>query len=90
MPDLTLQSPVQYVKGAGPARAALLSRAGINTVADLLKHLPRDYQYRPEVINIGDLREGATASVCGVIEQIDFRRFGRMPAPQPCRPTPAA
>ena len=79
MADLTLDSPVQYVKGAGPARAQLLAKAGIETVSDLLKHLPRDYQYRPDVVDIGDLSEGSTASACGVIERIDFRRFGRMP-----------
>ncbi len=79
MADLTLESPVQYVKGAGPARGALLERVEIHTVADLLKHLPRDYQYRPEVINIAELREGSESAVCGIIEKITFRRFGRLP-----------
>ena len=40
MPELTLESPVQFVKGAGPARGALLERAQIYTVADLLRLLP--------------------------------------------------
>ena len=79
MADLTLDSPVQYVKGAGPARAALLAAAGINTVGDLLKHLPRDYQHRPEVVAIAELDEGSEATVYGVIDRIDFHRFGRMP-----------
>lgn len=79
MSELTLDSPVQFVKGAGPARAELLGRAGIHTVADLLRHWPRDYQYRPEVISIGELVEGCEASVCGLIEKINFRRFGRVP-----------
>ena len=79
MADLTLDSPVQFVKGAGPARAALLALAGINTVADLLRHWPRDYQHRPELIDIAQLREGSEASVCGLIEKINFRRFGRVP-----------
>ena len=79
MADLTLDSPVQFVKGAGPARAALLSLAGINSVADLLRHWPRDYHYRPEVVDIAELAEGSEASVSGVIEKIHFRRFGRVP-----------
>ncbi|MCK4850957.1 MAG: DEAD/DEAH box helicase, partial [Phycisphaerae bacterium] len=79
MADLTLESPVQYVKGAGPVRAALLERVGIDTVADLLKHLPRDYQFRPEVINIADLREESKSAVCGIIEKITFSRFSRLP-----------
>ena len=79
MSELTLDSPVQFVKGAGPSRAALLAQVGIHTVADLLTHWPRDYQFRPEVISISELREGSHAAVCGLIERIDFRRFGRMP-----------
>ena len=79
MADLTLDSPVQYVKGAGPARAALLAAGGINTVGDLLKHLPRDYQHRPELVDIAELTESGEATVCGVIDRIDFRRFGRVP-----------
>lgn len=79
MADLTLDSPVQYVKGAGPVRAAVLAQAGINTVGDLLKHLPRDYQDVPELLEIAELREGCQATVFGVIDKINFRRFGRVP-----------
>ena len=79
MSDLSLDSPVQFVKGAGPARAALLAQADINTVADLLTHWPRDYQLRPQVVSIAELREGCQAAVCGLIEKITFRRFGKVP-----------
>ncbi len=79
MPDLTLESPVQFVKGAGPARGAVLERAEIYTVADLLTHLPRDYQYRPEIVNIEDLKEGSEAAICGVIANISLSRFSRPP-----------
>ncbi len=79
MADLTLASPVQFVKGADPARATLLARAEIHTVDDLLKHLPRDYQPRPDVVHIDQLREGTESAVCGLIDKITFRRFSRMP-----------
>lgn len=79
MPELTLDSPVQFVKGAGPSRAALLAQVGINTVADLLTHWPRDYQHRPEVIDIAQLGPDTEAAVSGVIEKINFHRFGRLP-----------
>ena len=79
MADLTLDSPVQFVKGAGPARAAILDQADIHTVDDLLKHLPRDYQPRPDIVNIAQLQEGIESAVCGIIDKITFHRFGRMP-----------
>ncbi|WP_027718125.1 ATP-dependent DNA helicase RecG [Desulfovirgula thermocuniculi] len=41
--------PVQYLKGVGPRRSALLRRLGINTVKDLLYHFPRDYQDRTQL-----------------------------------------
>ena len=37
---------VQYVKGVGPRRAALLTSRGIRTVGDLLLRIPRAYQDR--------------------------------------------
>ena len=79
MSPLALDSPVQFVKGAGPSRATLLAQAGIYTVADLLTHWPRDYQFRPHVIDMAELREGCLAAVCGIIDKINFRSFGRLP-----------
>ena len=37
---MDLASPVQFVKGIGPHKAAELSAAGIVTVEDFLLHLP--------------------------------------------------
>ena len=41
---LRLATPVEFVKGVGPARAELLERLGLRTAAHLLFHFPRDYQ----------------------------------------------
>ena len=41
-----LQLCVQYLKGVGPRRALALQRLGIRSVADLLRHFPRDWQDR--------------------------------------------
>ena len=38
-----LQQPIQFLKGVGPARAELLAKLGIATVADLIFHFPRSY-----------------------------------------------
>jgi ATP-dependent DNA helicase RecG len=37
---------VQYLRGVGPGRAALLGRLGVETVYDLLLHLPRRHEDR--------------------------------------------
>jgi ATP-dependent DNA helicase RecG len=41
-----LDSPVQYLRGVGPERAAALAERGITTVADLLNYLPFRYEDR--------------------------------------------
>ena len=60
---LSLDSPVQYVKGIGPKRAEVLARAEIRTVEDLLSHYPRRYLDRSNVAHIKDLRPGETVTV---------------------------
>jgi ATP-dependent DNA helicase RecG len=44
----TLESPIQFLKGVGPRRAALFERLGVRTVEDLLHHYPRLWQDRLE------------------------------------------
>lgn len=46
---------IQYVKGVGPKRAALLAKIGIKTVMDAFLHLPYRYEDRGEVKKIVDL-----------------------------------
>ena len=41
---LTIESPIQYVKGVGEKRAALFHKLDIFTVGDLLCHYPREYE----------------------------------------------
>ncbi len=44
-----IQQPVSRLKGAGPRTAELLSHLGIRTMADLLRHYPRDWDDRQTV-----------------------------------------
>ena len=37
-----LATPVQFLKGVGPARAKLLAKLELTTVEDLLFYMPRD------------------------------------------------
>ena len=48
MPEMTLDRPVQYLKGIGPKRARLLERLDVATLGDLLSHLPRAWENRRE------------------------------------------
>ncbi|MCZ4408090.1 ATP-dependent DNA helicase RecG [Cryomorphaceae bacterium 1068] len=53
-----LHTPLNYVKGIGPAKAELLAtELNIRTVEDLLQHYPFRYVDRSKVYPIGQLRE---------------------------------
>ncbi|HXX63410.1 MAG TPA: ATP-dependent DNA helicase RecG [Bacteroidota bacterium] len=51
--------PVQFVKGIGPKKSAVLERFGIRTVEDLLLHVPRRYLDRTAVVSVAELRRNA-------------------------------
>ena len=67
---------ITALKGVGPQLGAKLGRLGINTVVDLLFHLPLRYQDRTTLAPIGSLRPGSEALIHGRIE-ISGARFGR-------------
>ena len=58
---------VQYLKGVGERRAAVLKDAGIHTFYDLLRYFPRRYLDRSTVTPIRSLRDGDTVTVVGTI-----------------------
>ena len=58
-----LASPVQFVKGVGPARAEALEKVNIGSVEDLLLYAPRRYVDRRHCTPIEELREGMPATV---------------------------
>ncbi|HET8679088.1 MAG TPA: ATP-dependent DNA helicase RecG [bacterium] len=71
------EAPVQYVRGVGPARAALLSRLGIDTIRDLLLHLPRRHEDRRHPTPLAQLREGVEAASIVRLERIQVLRTRR-------------
>lgn len=71
-----LATPVQFLKGAGPERAAILQKLGLNTVRDLLFFFPRDYEDASDVRPIDQLVEGEAQSVWGVVEEVEMRNTG--------------
>ena len=63
----SLATPLQYVKGVGPRRAADLERVGLQTVEDLLLRFPTRYEDRGAVAAASTLRPGQMATVSGEV-----------------------
>lgn len=64
LPD-RLAVSIEFLKGVGPRRAALLRKLGIYTVRDLLFAAPRDYEQRPAPAPIAGVVENEAAVICG-------------------------
>ncbi len=61
-------APVTSLRGVGARNAERLHKLGIQTIQDLLFHLPLRYQDRTRIVPIGALRPGDEAVVEGVVE----------------------
>ncbi len=70
---LTLDSDVQYLRGVGPARAKEFAKLGIQTVADLIGHLPFRHELRPKSQPIGSLELDTTATIVGTLQRVRSR-----------------
>jgi len=62
---LFLDTPVNYLKGVGPARAEALRRLGVITAGDLLFHIPHRYEDASTISPIASLETGMNATVIG-------------------------
>ena len=60
---MNLETPLVYVKGVGPQRAAMLETKGLVTVADLLHYPPFRYEDRSNLKPIDQLAPGEMATV---------------------------
>ncbi|GAB2787284.1 ATP-dependent DNA helicase RecG [Halomonas shantousis] len=67
-----LDAPVTALAGVGDALAAKLARLHIESIADLLFHLPLRYQDRTRITPIGTLRAGHEAVIEGEISAADI------------------
>lgn len=75
MPPLEA-TPVTELRGVGPGIAGRLATIGIETVLDVLFHLPLRYEDRTRIRPIGELVAGHASFTCGRIENAAVR-FGR-------------
>lgn len=62
-----LATPVQYVKGVGPAVSGKLARMGIITVGDLLAVTPNRYLDRRQILPISEVIEGEGRTIVGEV-----------------------
>jgi ATP-dependent DNA helicase RecG len=72
-----LSQSAQFVRGVGPRLGEKFRKFGIQTVEDLLYHLPFRYEDRRSLSTIRQLRVGDVASVVGEITHLAERYVGR-------------
>src|ERR1039458_9732232 len=74
---MDLTTPLTYVKGIGPARAAMLQAKGLATVEDLLGHMPFRYEDRSNMKTVGQLAPGEMATVIAEVRAVKVSGFRR-------------
>ena len=71
---LALSTPVKYVKRVGERVAGALASRGVETVEDLLYHLPFRYEDRLNPRSLSELNAGEMASLIGDVRGIALLR----------------
>ena len=74
---MDLTTPLTYVKGIGPARAAMLEAKGLTTVEDLLGYVPFRYEDRSNMKPIAQLAPGEMATVIAEVRSVKMSGFKR-------------
>jgi len=70
-----LDTRIQYLKGIGPKRAALFAKVGVETVGQLLFHVPVRYIDRSKTLPIRHIRPGDEVTVFGKVVTAGERRM---------------
>jgi len=73
MPERSLETEAQFLKGVGPRNAPGLAKLGLRTVGDVLYHLPRRYEDRRHIPPISSLKPGQFATIKGTVDEIETR-----------------
>ena len=73
-----LSNSCESLAGVGPTLAAKLIKCGINTVQDLLFHLPYRYQDRTRITPIQDLRPNDWAVIAGQVCKTEIKYGKKM------------
>ncbi len=76
---ITLETPVQYLAGVGPARAQGFAEMGVQTAGDLLEYYPRQWMFIPEPVKISQVRANRQVCLVGLVEQTDWQPYRKIP-----------
>ena len=81
MPGDLANIDVTSLKGVGPALSKKLAKLGIETVQDVLFHLPFRYEDRTQITPIGASRPGESYVLQGEIVacEVAYGRLRRLP-----------
>src|SRR5436305_6435931 len=74
---MDLSTSLIYIKGVGPARAAMLETKGLFTVEDLLGYVPYRYEDRSNMKTVAQLAPGEMATVIADIRAAKLSGFKR-------------
>jgi ATP-dependent DNA helicase RecG len=74
---MDLTTSLTYIKGVGPARAAMLEAKGLSTVEDLLAYVPFRYEDRSNVKAVNELAPGEMATVIAEVRSASLSGFKR-------------
>ena len=77
--QITLETPVQFLKGVGSARGKAFGELEVQTVGDLLEYYPRDWVFLPEPVKISDVRANQNVCIVGIVEQTDWQPYRKVP-----------
>lgn len=73
-----LSNSCESLTGVGPALASKLMKCGLNTIQDLLFHLPYRYQDRTRITPIQDLRPNDWAVITGRVCKTEVKQGKKM------------
>ncbi len=68
---------VQFIKGVGPRRAALLEKLGVRSVLDALMYFPVRYDDRRNIRKIREIVAGARETVTGSVVSSELKDLRR-------------
>ena len=68
-----LDAPLTILRGAGPKLSEAAAELGIDSLGDLLRHLPHGYRDRAAPVGLGELKLGEEATV-----EVEVRKAGRV------------
>lgn len=73
-----LSTPLRFLKGVGPKRAAQLEGLGLRTIEDLLYHLPFRYEDRRQIKTIYQAVIGKEESFVGTLVRLEKKYIPKM------------